>query len=365
MKFHELIKNKIFALPKTQPKSLTFDKYVEKLLRDFLELVNQLDGDYLEFDNGLGIDPEFIKMTQETIVDGLINTIKEYYNGLPFIAYQKLNGTLRNNIKDLYAIIKQKEYLPNEDFYRIRNKEDNFPYTASEMFHIPFEMRGKVTTQRFSIPGFPSLYLGRTLYVCWEELNRPQIDSFQAVRLKNTENIRFLDLTTPVITDHNINSGEVYRYFMTWPLIACCSIKVKDYTDIFKPEYIIPQLLLQWVRDNDRLDGIRYKSTHIEPALYMQDGELTNLVLPVKGNKEKGHCDKLIDTFESTEVVSWQIHEFSVGGENFMFNSNELDYIDNKLPKLELIKGRKYPYSYSVLGRLEYYLDKMDTKKIK
>ncbi|MCP4180319.1 MAG: hypothetical protein GY756_21355 [bacterium] len=173
----------------------------------------------------------------------MIDTIKEYYNGLPFKAYQKLNDTLRNRIKNLYEIIKQKEYQSNENFYRIRNKDDNFTFSSLDMFHIPFEFRGKVNTQRFSIPGFPSLYLGRTLYVCWEELNRPHIDSFQSVRLKSTKGISFLDLTPPIITDKNIYSSEVYKYFMTWPLIACCSIKVKGYSDTFKPEYIIPQLL--------------------------------------------------------------------------------------------------------------------------
>ncbi|MFW1494652.1 hypothetical protein ACEV9S_24505, partial [Vibrio parahaemolyticus] len=51
---------------------------------------------------------------------------------------------------------------------------------------------------------------------------------------------------------------------MTWPLIAACSIRVKNPSDNFKPEYIIPQLLLQWARDYKSIDGIRYTSTHIE-----------------------------------------------------------------------------------------------------
>ncbi len=365
MTFQELLKNEILKLPKIQSTDLSFDKYIEKLLNDFLNIVNQLDGDKLQFNDGESINIQFIKKTQKVIVEGLINTLKEYYNGFPFKSYTYLDRTLRNEIKDLYAILKQKEYSLDENFYRIRYKEDNFLFKVSEMFHIPFQMREKVTTQRFSIPGFPSLYLGRTLYVCWEELNRPQINSFQAVRLKNIKKVKVLDLTPPIITEENINSIEVYRYFMTWPLIACCSVKVKDYSNTFKPEYVIPQLLLQWVRDNDQLDGIRYKSTHIPHSLYRQEGELTNLVLPVKENKEAGHCTELIDTFELTEVVSRQIYELSMGGGITLFTSNELNYIDKKLPKLEWIKGTEYSYSGSVLGQLEYYLDHLETKKIR
>ena len=43
-----------------------------------------------------------------------------------------------------------------------------------EMFHIKYELRGKVQTQRCSFPGLPCLYLGCSSYVCWLELNRPQ-----------------------------------------------------------------------------------------------------------------------------------------------------------------------------------------------
>ncbi|NVO11999.1 MAG: RES domain-containing protein [Bacteroidales bacterium] len=363
MTFEELLKDSIFDLPLSQKSNKSFDVFISELLNDFLNKVNQLDNQSLQFED-IRIEPESIKSTQSTIVEGLIEVVQEYYNGNPFKAYDKLDHTLKNEVKDLYAIIKQKEYCANENFYRIRLKEDNFPLDAKDLFHIPFEHRGKVSTQRYSIPGFPSLYLGRTLYVCWEELNRPQIDKFQAVRLKNKSNISFLDLTPPLLTN-NLHRKEVYRYFMTWPLIACCSVKVKNINDTFKPEYIIPQLLLQWVRDNDRIDGISYKSTHIEPQLYKQEGELSNLVLPVKENREKGHCSKLKSKFEMTEVVSWQLYQYALGGQLFedTFDGNRV--IDAKLPLLELIKGRKYPYGYSILGNLEKYLDGMNTKKIK
>lgn len=231
-----------------------------------------------------------------------------------------------------------------------------------EMFHIPFELRGKVIAHRYSIPGFPSLYLGKTLYVAWEELNRPRLDSFQTVMLKSIKPIQFLDLTAIDWGEDNLNS-KAYKYLMTWPLIAACSLKVKDYSNPFKAEYIIPQLLLQWIRENQDLDGIKYNSTHIDTGILNSTGELFNLVLPVKENKDEGYCKQLSSIFEMTETISWQLLECAIGGEKFD-DEPGAEEVNRKIPTIEIIKGRKYPYSYSALGSMEFYLDGMPTKKI-
>ena len=56
-----------------------------------------------------------------------------------------------------------------------------------------------------------------------------------------------------------------------------------------------------------------------------------------------------------TDVISWQLYEFALGGQTFNATGNS--DLDKKLPKLELIKGAKYPYIYSTLGKLEGYLN--------
>lgn len=61
------------------------------------------------------------------------------------------------------------------------------------MFHIPFELRGKAATQRYSIPGLPSLYLGSSCYICWEELHRPDLNTVNSTRLKKDNNVKYLD----------------------------------------------------------------------------------------------------------------------------------------------------------------------------
>lgn len=363
MTFEELLKDPIFELPLSQPADKSFIVFIEEFFDSFIEKINQLDDGVVSFEQ-MNIHSDFIKNTQQLVISGLIETIKEYYNGKPYKAYAKLDRTLRNDVKDLFQVIKQKKYAPDEDFYRIRLTEENYLLEAKELFHIPFEFRNKVTTQRYSIPGFPSLYVGRTIYVCWEELKRPAISNFQAVKLKNVKSLCLLDLTPPNISE-NFYRDELYKYFMTFPLIACCSVKVKNYSDTFKPEYIVPQLLLQWVRDNQELDGIMYRSTHLSQELNKQNGELANVVLPVKENRSSGHCSHLKSIFEITHPISWSLHQFALGHKDTPYMVKTADKLNAKIPKLELIRGKKYPYHNSILGKLEYYLEEMKTYKIK
>jgi len=192
-------------------------------------------------------------------------------------------------------------------------------------------------------------------------MKRPSINEFQAVKLVNVSPIRYLDLTRPTFQE-NILQKDLYHYFMTWPLIACCSVIVKDYSQSFKPEYIIPQLLLQWIREIEYIDGIQFNSTHINFHASKSKGDFSNLVLPVKENRETGFCSKLLDMFHMTESISWQLKEAAIGGQTF-WNGENLE-VDKRIPKLELIKGRTYPYSYSNIGMLENFLDGMNLQPI-
>lgn len=361
MKFEELLKDKIFELPLNQTTNNNFKTFIINKLNLFLEKVNNLDPGPIHVEKNY-ISSNFVKEVQRKVVENLILCFEDYYNGNPFKAYEKLHTVFRNDFKDLYAIINQKEYEVDESFFRIRLSDKNYLYKKSEMFHIPFELRNKVSTQRFSIPGFPSLYLGRTVYICWEELNRPSIDKIQAIKFKSIKRIKLLDLTPPSKDCTDID--ELYRFFMTFPIIMCCSVKVKDPSDTFKPEYIIPQLLLQWIRNNDRLDGIQYKSTHITSRVFNDNTELINIVLPVKTSEDNGICNRLTSYFESTEVVSWNLYEFAMGGQIFLYGDMDAQIVNKKIPNLEIIDGKKYPYFYSTLGRLEYYLEISQTTPI-
>ena len=65
--------------------------------------------------------------------------------------YFKDDGISRLNIKD---------YNTGEKaFYRMRNSQEYVQYEKNEMYHIPFDKNYLVGNERFSITGFPTLYL--------------------------------------------------------------------------------------------------------------------------------------------------------------------------------------------------------------
>jgi hypothetical protein len=295
---------------------------------------------------------------------GLLKTLEVYYDGQPAQAYKFFIETMVKRIESFSTFQTINEFEPGESFYRIRTKEENYPLSPSEMFHIPFHLRGKVSTQRYSIPGFPSLYLAKSLYVAWEELKRPNLDKFQAVRLESTQTIKCLNLLRPKLK-RSIMDKASYRYLMIWPLIAVCSIKVSRPEDSFKPEYILPQLLLQWVRNNGDIDGIMYGSTNINltgRTTFLKN--LYNVVLPVKDNNDDGLCTQLCDKFDMTPAISRQLLNFTSAGEPAFRTEEELLRMDKKIPKFEIIKGYPTLYSNTVIGIMEMILDEMQTEEI-
>lgn len=358
MEPENILNDRFFQLPKSVPTDSTFRDFIkEQLCSQYLGHLCNIDVEQfiVNIDGEETFkETEALISIQKTFIDGLIKSLELYHDGQPAKAYSEFEKTMDTLIKNDSDALSMNVFTEGNSFYRIRLKKDNFPFSKQEMFHIPFELRGIVPTQRYSIPGFPSLYLSKTLYVAWEEMRRPSINEFQAIRLINERQVAYLDLTPPNLV-MDILDSKAYRYLMIWPLVLCCSIKVKNVNDIFKPEYIIPQLLLQWIRNKDEVHGIKFSSTHIN---HQSTGDLYNIVFPVRENKDHGYCSTLTSYFKLTTPISWQLLEYATGGQNFIYNKDELKLIDDKIPKgLEVIEGRRYTYSYSVLGMLERYLD--------
>jgi len=364
MVFKEILNGNLFTLPIITPKNKTYRKLINELFDAYLKRFDQVNEKVVTVPGLKSVQTmSAIIQRQRKFIDGIIKTIEVYYDGQPAQAYEIFVKTMDNRIKSFATLQTLKDFKAGESFYRIRTKEENYPLRPSEMFHIPFHLRGKVTTQRYSIPGFPSLYLAKSLYVAWEELKRPNLDKFQAVRLESTETLRCLDLLRPKLQRSTMDKAA-YRYLMIWPLIAACSIKVANPEDSFKPEYILPQLLLQWVRNTGNIDGIMYASTNISLKPRTSLKNLYNVVLPVKDNNEDGLCTQLSYKFEMTPVISRQLLNFSPAGESAYRTEEELLRIDQKIPVFEIIKGYPAQYSNSVIGNMELILDEMLAEEI-
>ena len=98
----------------------------------------------------------------------------------------------------------------------------------------------------------------------------------------------------------------ISSYIIYWPLIAACSIRVEDRSGSFFPQYIVPQLLLQWVSKENKVDGIRYFSTRaLESDWYAN----VNYVFPSREIKHSGRCPFLAKRFRLTSPVPWEVLE--------------------------------------------------------
>jgi hypothetical protein len=225
--------------------------------------------------------------------------------------------------KELFFITTIK---PGMDFFRARTI-DIAPRTKDEMFHIPFDKRQFASTNRYSIPGVPALYVSTDPYTCFVELDKPDVKTLNYSLLKNVKTVNVLKLQRAeeemysilsinrklVESNHLLDNAVLAKYLVEYleifPLIISCTIKVLNPKATFKPEYIIPQLLLQYLRNSDKIDGIMYPSSKLQ---YPEGGfgfqeVFYNYVFPVKSNCEVGYCPELINQFSITEPTSLEM----------------------------------------------------------
>lgn len=277
----------------------------ENYLSEFYSLVSEID-DYIYGD----ITKNHILYKIKIQNDSILKAIKHFLAGEIIEYYITIYDTFFNSNLGLRNIYYKKfpEKIP---FFRLRTNSPNKKFKNHEMFHIPFEEVRRTRNQRFSLSGHPSLYLGSSTYICWEELSNPSLETCNFSVLRNEEEVVLFDLTPP---SEIKKMEDILRY----PLIISSSIKFTDNGFTFKPEYIIPQAiyfsLLKFNKDLlakekevniNKLDGIIYLSTHISHELLFSDLDLMcNYVFPVENIAERGYCERLKKLFSISEPKS-------------------------------------------------------------
>ncbi|MCI1733418.1 MAG: hypothetical protein LKM33_03565 [Bacteroidales bacterium] len=251
-----------------------------------------------------------------SINDSLIKCYQLFLQGQTALCYKRIEKLLYSK-REKYPIFKTTKIPKGKFYYRMRPCDNEYLYSSQELFHIPFEERNKVANCRFSLSGTPCLYIGSSTYLCWEELNRPKIETANVVGIKTLRDLQLIDLRMPT------KISDISDYFRI-PLIVACSVKVTKPIFPFKPEYIIPQAVLHSLisHNNDKgnssgtkYSGIIYYSTHLgDEAHYFPTKKLyENIVIPTVNNTinpsaekifENGYCPVLCNSFEITDVVS-------------------------------------------------------------
>lgn len=278
----------------------------------------------------------------------ILRVVDSYLQGLPSKSYDQLRNIMQDYKRyDSPFLMLEKSVIDAFEtkqsdslvLFRVRHVDKHNNLTREDLFHVPFNMRAKVSANRYSIAGYPCLYLSTSLNLCCYEVGEKQdaqctvASAFRLDRsLVNSKvNIQVIDLALRPqdllsnCTEQNDNNllirnahflamANTQKKYLRWyPLIAASSYIRDDKGKAFAEEYIVPQVLMQWVRKQmittkgenreiRKLMGVRYFSSSSKESSALG----VNYVFPTSGkpvSNDKPFCQVLNDSFFSTNPV--------------------------------------------------------------
>lgn len=296
-------------------------------------------------------DIEFIRQSTKEICDNLLNSISLYYEGNTVCATNTVEKIIsricEHDINDFFISTIDRSYATREtipfdflhkDFDRIQNLQ-NTPLSFfrartdpveqyKDMGHVPLNMREKVGTQRFSIPGIPCLYLGTSSLNVWKELRCPAFHNFNVSAIQLTErgkNRKILNLISGLsllaglqyelssnVGLSNFNREKLRNLieilYLSWPLVCATSFRVKNETRAFHSEYIISHLIMCCLKKL-HIDGIAYisKQTIPLPECYALP-QMVNIAFPVFESQDNSNNGKIYDSFKFSNPVNFEAY---------------------------------------------------------
>ena len=259
--------------------------------------------------------------------EAILECVAKYYEGFPQQANQifveKIAHIIDSNSQFYNKSVLGIRYFDTLNLYRIRKKDQSraLKPTKGSIFHVPFHSRRKVLSTRYSIAGYPCLYLGTTIDLCRIESDMKHSDAGYAAKYKMIRDferngiwIRVLDLATkpadltPKFKIKNVDKDTfVENYLKMYPIIAASSVKANyrgpNYP--FVPEYIFSQLIMQWLRtkqNGSSISGIRYFTSRSKnPRIKGYNYVFPTTSSATNDQVKSDYCEVLCKCFELTE----------------------------------------------------------------
>ena len=263
--------------------------------------------------------------------NNLLLVLREYYIGQHTSAYELFSEAMNKiDVTPLICLLQEQK------LYRARERKTDAPLRNEAFFHIPFEKRTKVSSQRYSFPGLPCLYMGTSVDVCLRELGHRK-NPIDVAELQVIPNKAYciLDLTSIFSKSAELMDMADQRVFMElFPLVFLCSTRInEDYREAivletslhrnsdvngneiyFRPDYIIPQLLLEYILDKtvwreNPIIGIQYYSVQEDFYSKWLGGNIQklstmkNVAIPVRTSANTGHCKELSTLFRVNQIL--------------------------------------------------------------
>lgn len=210
-------------------------------------------------------------------------------------------------------------------------------------------------------------------------------------KVANTREIGLYDMTIPKIDEwinnpNNFSSEESDRNFsndlLRIPLLLSSMIKVKNDTDVFKPEYIIPQQIMETIIEfnhNQRKKlyrhaiGVIYTTVHQYEDFFPSNAKTSdefdlriNVAIPIQNPDCDEYCDQLTSIFRITRPTCEEFERakrpLNKEKQKTSFNSNH--DTSNKQSIQPIHETDSYEYPNSIFGLLEARLDCLDRFKL-
>lgn len=323
---------------------LDLERYTERLSYGLYRIRSLFEEhDVTQFD--WGADQARFYKAADSACTAVFDTYKLALAGYREKALERLyscyfnKGLIENFIEDVDN---------NTKFYRLRASDNYRLFSNEEMFHIPFDKCQKTSNNRFSISGFPILYLGSSIYGCWLEMGQPDIEKANVTlyQIDSEACVKCLPLIMPKNRD-KLTIDQIKLL----PLILASTMKVQQPNEPFKPEYVIPQLLTECVQKYnvdqkpDYILGIKYLSTKLNSEGNYYSGKrysylYENYAFPPIEHNFFGVCPKLRKSFSL-------IRNSSIFQDTYV-RPQKIELKDKKEPRDE--------YQNSMFRRLERWL---------
>jgi hypothetical protein len=316
MNLVEFFNSSVTALPRTRNGS-NFPTFLRQMMQDYIAAVVSLDP---KCPVGSRILKERAKINQ--LAGDIGNAVQAYLNGKSDEARKRIRAALDFVSRRLSGMLSL-DVPPDQmqRLFRVSELKPGESLSRERLFHVPFHMLAIADSGRYSLPGCACLYFGGSLRVCMLECDADaaKLPSMAIAEFAPRKPVKFLDfgyrpsviatlaharLLSPSTANPDADDLLV-NYAVCWPLVAASSILRE--TGNTPPEYIVPQLILEWLMAGNQCKGIRYFSTRV-PADNTEIWPCSNFAFPVRNisNSTHGYDQELRDLFALTTPILWQ-----------------------------------------------------------
>jgi len=275
------------------------DDYKNRIVSTIDEYISIVSKHFNDYTDDLLLIKEYLVNSFDYMMAG---KVRKAHNEIEELYKQYESKLLIHNMKFGSSINIYKDV--NKFLYKGRRGGWNESYSRKDIFHIPFDRRDLIKTQRFSIPGIPSIYLSHSIMGVWEELNRPSFDELFISRFVLDDETKILDLGLnvldfkPFVSSLSDPNNKQYgiikkvfdRFILTNLLKIVSSINVNDENRVFKSEYVLPQILLLVGVEDSCFEGVRYPSVKVQSDSYL----FVNYALPALPDKSSDNYSNIL-----------------------------------------------------------------------